>query len=72
MPLMDRTVLELRALAAARGKRGQLVSIGLETRTQQDLVEQGHLWQSIADGQTYRFTLSPSGQKMLDEHDRNN
>lgn len=62
---MNEDTLRLRALGHARG-RGQLVVIGMETRTQQKLVEEGHLWQEIADGRRYRFTLSPSGQRILD------
>ena len=66
MTLMDRDVLRTRALARARG-RGELVVIGMETRTQQELVEDGHLVQEIADGQRYRFTLSKSGRQILDQ-----
>ena len=63
---MNPETLRVRALQRARG-RGELVTIGMETRTQQELVEEGHLWQEIADGQRYRFTLSPSGRRMLDQ-----
>lgn len=66
MAFMNQDVLRVRALQRARG-RGELVSIGLETQTQAKLVEEGHLWQEIASGRRYRFTLSPSGQRMLDK-----
>jgi hypothetical protein len=69
MTIMNEDVLRLRALGRARG-RGELVVIGMETRTQQKLVEEGHLWQEIANGQRYRFTLSPSGRRMLDASER--
>jgi hypothetical protein len=67
MAFMNRDTLRLRALSRARG-RGVLVSIGQESRTQQELVEEGHLWQEIdSRSKCYRFTLSPSGQRMLDK-----
>lgn len=66
MAFMNLEILRLRALSAARG-RGQIVVIGQETRTQEELVEQGHLFQEIYDGRRYKFTLSPSGQRMLDQ-----
>lgn len=66
MNLMDQTVLRIRALSRAIG-RGELVVIGMETRTQQELVEEGHLFQEIADGQRYCFTLSKSGRRILDQ-----
>ncbi len=66
MAFMNQETLRTRALGRARG-RGEIVVIGQETRTQQALVEEGHLWQEIADGRRYRFTLSPSGQRLLDQ-----
>ncbi len=66
MTLMDQNVLRTRALSRAIG-RGELVVIGMETRTQQQLVEEGHMFQEIADGQRYRFTLSKSGRRLLDQ-----
>lgn len=70
MTLISKDTLHLRALnnVAAAGRRGLLVSIGSETRSQQELVEDGHLWQEIAPGNPnfYKLTLSPSGQQMLD------
>ncbi len=66
MKAMDQDVLRTRALSRAIG-RGDLVLIGMETRTQQQLVEEGHLFQEIVDGQRYRFTLSKSGRRILDQ-----
>jgi hypothetical protein len=63
--MMNDDVLRLRALSQARG-RGVLVAVGLETRTQAKLVEEGHLYQEIASGRRYKFTLSKSGQRLLD------
>jgi hypothetical protein len=59
--------LRHRALQRASKRGGEKLPIGLETRTHQELVEQGHLWQEIYDGRTYKFTLSASGRRMLDQ-----
>ena len=59
--------LRLRSLQHARGRHGCLVLIGCESRTQRELVEEGHLYQEVVPGlRFYRFTLSPSGQRLLD------
>jgi len=71
MATITTEVLHLRALRAVRtaGRRGLIVEIGSETRSQQELVEEGHLWQEVAPGHRYKFTLSPSGQRILDQAD---
>lgn len=68
-------MLRLRALWYARGRSGCLAQIGTETRTQRELVDEGHLVQEIVHGATrpvaYKFTLSPSGQRILDQAEEN-
>lgn len=66
---MTTEVLHLRVLKLCRGRRGHLVSIGAESRSLCELVEAGHLFQEIVHGTHYKFTLSPSGQRLLDQAD---
>ena len=68
MTRISKETLHLRALnhVALNGRRGLLMAIGSETRSQQELVEAGHLFQEIASGNLYKFTLSPSGRRLLD------
>ena len=63
------TPVEKRALEQVRvaGRKGLQVPIGSETVTQARLVELGHLWQEHGDRGHWKFTLSPSGQKLLSE-----
>ena len=65
LKMMGSTDLRHRALRHAHGAAGFMVKAGNETRVHRELVEEGHLYQEI-DGDSYRFTLSPSGRKLLD------
>lgn len=67
MNFMSKEVLHLRALREATRRGGLYIAIGSETRSQIELVEDGHLFQEIASGHRYKFTLSPSGRRMLDQ-----
>jgi hypothetical protein len=68
MSIFSKPTLHAHALKEVAARRGGLiVSPGSETRSQQELVELGHLWQEIASGGRYKFTLSPSGQRILDQ-----
>jgi hypothetical protein len=68
LKLIGADILRHRALYNARGPAGVLALIGTETRVQRELVEEGHLLQEIAEGgRYYRFTLSPSGRRLLDK-----
>ncbi len=58
--------LQLRVLARARSRHGYDRMIGAESRTETELVEAGDLFQEIAHGEFYRFTLSPTGRRRLD------
>jgi len=59
--------LRFNSLRHARGRHGCLVLIGCESRTQRELVEEGHLYQEVVPGgRFYRFTLSSTGQRLLD------
>ena len=71
LKMMSSETLRLRALFNARGLSGCLAQIGTETRTQRELVEEGHLFQETFEGIFYNFTLSPSGQPILDHAEEN-
>lgn len=72
MSKVSQETLHLRMLqlvARQRRGRGLYVIVGAETRSQRELVQAGHLIQEITTGTAgrfYKFTLSASGQRMLD------
>ena len=49
----------------AAGRKGLLVERGWESRTQMTLVEEGLLWQEVADRAHWKFTLSPTGERAV-------
>ncbi len=72
--MSDLTSMERRALEQVKefGRKGKLVDIGWESRTEMELVERGLLWQEIAAGRgvpKYKFTLSPSGDRAIEQGD---
>lgn len=68
MSVFLKPTLHARALKeVARRRGGLIVDIGSKTRSQQELVEEGHLYQVIASGHQYKFTLTQSGRRILDQ-----
>lgn len=47
------------------GRRGLIVERGYESSTQMTLVEDGLLWQEVEDRWNWKFTLSPTGLRVL-------
>lgn len=62
--------MKLRALEQAMlaGRKGLIIERGWESATQMSLVEEGLLWQEVAGRKHWKFTLSPSGESILDSH----
>lgn len=53
-PVIDSTLAKIKAA----GRKGLIVRIGTESRALQVLVEDGTIWQSVLDGQHYKFEIA--------------